>query len=224
MISDISAVNRLSSLTAFILDKNQITDFTPLGGISVKYLTLDTQHIKIDLGVFKNLNDIPKEYKIKILEADGTEHEVVIPLDKAVIGDNQYTQTYAFGDYTEGVNLTFKYAPGLPKINGVSDATIHVGDSFDILAGITATDPEDGALTSKIIITKNDLNNSKAGTYTITYSITDSDGNTTEISRTITVLAKVVEPSKPGKDRSTSKDEIDKKLMEIGSDLNIVAF
>ncbi|MGL5346264.1 MAG: glycosyl hydrolase family 18 protein [Peptostreptococcaceae bacterium] len=73
-----------------------------------------------------------------------------------------------------------------PILNGVVDKTINVGDRFDKMSGITATDKEDGDLTSAIKVTGN-LDTDKAGSYTLTYSVSDSKGLTTSKSRTITV-------------------------------------
>lgn len=74
-----------------------------------------------------------------------------------------------------------------PTISGVSNKQIKVGDSFNPLAGVTANDKEDGDLTSKIVVTGS-VNTSKAGTYNLVYSVTDSKGATTTASATITVI------------------------------------
>ena len=61
--------------------------------------------------------------------------------------------------------------------------------------GATATDNEDGSLTSKIKMTGT-VNTKKAGTYTITYSVSDKAGNRTEVTRTV-VVEKPQEPVEP---------------------------
>ncbi len=76
-----------------------------------------------------------------------------------------------------------------PKFFGVNNQTITVGESFDPLAGVTATDKEDGDLTSQITVTGS-VDTTKAGVYTLAYSVTDSDSNTTHQERTITVKQK----------------------------------
>ena len=76
-----------------------------------------------------------------------------------------------------------------PKFFGVNNQTITVGESFDPLAGVTATDKEDGDLTDQIKVTGS-VDTTKAGVYTLAYSVTDSDGNTTRQERTITVKQK----------------------------------
>ncbi|MGL4656794.1 MAG: glycosyl hydrolase family 18 protein [Sarcina sp.] len=74
-----------------------------------------------------------------------------------------------------------------PVLNGVKDVEIKVGDKFDPKAGITANDKEDGDLTSKIKVT-GQVDTSKAGKYTLTYSVTDSKGLKTEAKRVVTVV------------------------------------
>ncbi|EUJ30529.1 immunoglobulin-like domain-containing protein [Listeria cornellensis] len=74
-----------------------------------------------------------------------------------------------------------------PEIHA-SDQTFKAGYAYDAMQGVSASDTEDGDVTSKVKVTANDVDASKAGTYHVTYSVTDSDGNTTEQTVTITVL------------------------------------
>ncbi|WP_240927481.1 glycosyl hydrolase family 18 protein [Paenibacillus thiaminolyticus] len=82
-----------------------------------------------------------------------------------------------------------------PVLHGVTDLTLQVGDNFDKLAGVTATDAEDGDLTSRIAVT-GEVNTNVAGKYELVYSVTDSQGLTAEKKRTITVI----EAAAPGYD------------------------
>ncbi len=102
-----------------------------------------------------------------------------------------------------------------PIIKGANDITIKTGDYINIMEGISATDKEDGDLTSKIMVVYNDLDLSKEGDYTITYSVTDSDLNTTEVSRSIKVIDQdVTIPTKP--EEPSDKNGNDKELIETG--------
>lgn len=76
-----------------------------------------------------------------------------------------------------------------PVITGVSDKTIFVGDSFDKLAGIKAIDKEDGDLTNQIKVEGN-VDTSKAGSYKLTYTVTDSKGLQAKENATIIVKEK----------------------------------
>lgn len=99
------------------------------------------------------------------------------------------------------MNVVLLNTPELEEKNQVpaisaSDLSIYVGDSFDAKSIATATDKEDGDLTSSINITSNNVDTSKAGTYSVTYEVTDSKGATTTKTITIIVLEKeIVKPS-----------------------------
>lgn len=73
-----------------------------------------------------------------------------------------------------------------PVISGVADLEITAGDAFEVLAGITASDTEDGDLTSNIAVSGL-YDAATAGIYLITYTITDSFGNVVTAERTLTV-------------------------------------
>ena len=72
-----------------------------------------------------------------------------------------------------------------------TDKTITVGDTFDPMAGVTATDAEDGNLTTKIEVKKNDVDTTKAGKYEVTYKVTDNQGATRTKTITVTVNPKM---------------------------------
>jgi hypothetical protein len=74
-----------------------------------------------------------------------------------------------------------------PVILGVDDVTIEKNSVFVPLQGVTATDVEDGDLTSEVQYSGN-VNPNAVGTYTATYTVTDSDGNVTVEERTVTVV------------------------------------
>lgn len=72
-----------------------------------------------------------------------------------------------------------------------TDKTITVGDTFDPMAGVTATDAEDGNLTTKIEVKKNDVDTTKAGKYEVTYKVTDNQGATRTKTIAVTVNPKM---------------------------------
>ena len=72
-----------------------------------------------------------------------------------------------------------------------TDKTITVGDTFDPMAGVTATDTEDGNLTTKIEVKKNDVDTTKAGKYEVTYKVTDNQGATCTKTIAVTVNPKM---------------------------------
>lgn len=76
-----------------------------------------------------------------------------------------------------------------PVINA-SDKTIKIGDKYNPLDGVTASDKEDGDLTAKIVVVKNTVDTSKAGSYGVQYKVTDSMGASTTKDITVTVEKK----------------------------------
>ncbi|PGB77010.1 peptidase M4, partial [Bacillus pseudomycoides] len=106
----------------------------------------------------------------------------------------KYIVEYSVID-SQGVNATATQTvivegngetPGMePKLTVPVGATINVGDSFDPMAGVSATDKEDGDLTSKVTV-DGKVDTSKAGTYEVIYSVKDSVGNE------VTTIQKVV--------------------------------
>ena len=82
-----------------------------------------------------------------------------------------------------------------PQIDGAMDKTVEAGSEFNALEGITASDAEDGDLTAKITIestpsltfTNGVAVPDKAGSYEITYSVTDKGGLTAAAYATLTV-------------------------------------
>ncbi|MBS6396947.1 MAG: DUF5011 domain-containing protein [Clostridiales bacterium] len=77
------------------------------------------------------------------------------------------------------LKLVYEVVPSvinrIPIIHA-EDQIIKVGDVFDALKGVAASDKEDGDLTEKIEIVENTVNTTKAGSYKITYKVTDSQG------------------------------------------------
>ena len=71
-----------------------------------------------------------------------------------------------------------------PELHGVEAVEIMVGDEFDPLEGVTATDDKDEDLE---IVVEGTVNVNKAGEYELTYKVTDSAGLTTMKRRVVTV-------------------------------------
>jgi hypothetical protein len=76
-----------------------------------------------------------------------------------------------------------------PVFAGVGAASIQVYEDFDPLAGVTATDAEDGNLTTAINVKSNTVDTTVVGTYEVVYEVVDSAGNRTTVTRTVSVTA-----------------------------------
>ncbi|TCK67740.1 putative secreted protein (Por secretion system target) [Winogradskyella wandonensis] len=70
-------------------------------------------------------------------------------------------------------------------LNGSASITLELQETYNEL-GATATDNVDGDLTSSIV-TSGTVNTNIAGTYTVTYSVSDAAGNAASATRTVTV-------------------------------------
>lgn len=68
-------------------------------------------------------------------------------------------------------------------------AIIKVGDVFDPLAGVTATDPADGDISSLVTVTDNAVDTSVPGWYYVNYEVVNSKGFSGYGSRDVIVLA-----------------------------------
>ncbi|MBC2080402.1 DUF5011 domain-containing protein [Listeria booriae] len=155
--------NEKPVITAADITQKAHRSIDPMAGVTASDLEDGdlTANIKI---IANDINiDVPGEYHVtySVLDSDGNETEKTI------------TVTILSND--------------APVIHG-QDVTFKAGKAFDPMAGVTASDTEDGDITSTIEMTANDVNPDVAGVYHVTYSVTDADGNTTEATYTVTVL------------------------------------
>ena len=90
-------------------------------------------------------------------------------------------------------------------LNGDSHITLNVGDTYTE-QGATAKDDKDGDISSKISISGS-VNTSKAGKYTITYTVKNSSGKTVTKTRTITVKENKKEPEEDKPSTNTIGEE-----------------
>ncbi len=106
---------------------------------------------------------------------------------KFVTGDGSIENPYIVEDYL--ANLFVK--PEI-KLNGEKTVVLYQGEQY-VDAGATAYDEQDGDISNKIT-TESNLDVNKVGSYTITYNVTDSDGNK---AIPVTRIVKVVEKDTP---------------------------
>lgn len=99
-----------------------------------------------------------------------------------------------------------------PEINGTEDKTVYIGETVAYRTGVTVTDNEDTAPVLIIDSSKVDL--TKAGSYEVTYTVTDAAGNKTE--KTITVTVKHKNPNYV--DEATINAAADQKLKSLIKD------
>ena len=106
------------------------------------------------------------------------------------------------------------------SISGVSDITIEFGSEFDPLEGVTATDSKDGQIAITEIVVSGTVDTNTAGTYTLTYTVTGSDGKEVIVAREVTVGD---EPLECGDNQEEVNGEcviVDQDLEDIKNALN----
>lgn len=95
-------------------------------------------------------------------------------------------------EYADLSALDFQYDENKvfyqPELIGSDALVIMQGSQFNPLAEIIATDSEDGDLTDQIEIFGS-VDTNELGTYTLVYRVTDSDGQSVEKTRLVTVVA-----------------------------------
>lgn len=108
-------------------------------------------------------------------------------VDTVAIGTYALTYKVADSDGNETTQVrTIEVYSQKPVFEGVVNTSILVGESFDLRAGVSASDPEDGDLTHAIEVLGS-VDSDKLGDYTLTYRVTDSALQTVQAQRVITV-------------------------------------
>lgn len=139
-----------------------------------------------------------------------------------VLGTHTFQAVFTPEDTTNyktvEVEIRVEVVPAISQVDKApvihaEDKTLTVGDTFDAMKGVTATDAEDGDLTDKIVITKNTVDTSKAGKYTVVYEVTDSYG--TRVVRTIyvTVQQKTTDTDKEDSKKDTAQTSTQTNVM-----------
>ncbi|MDJ0665517.1 MAG: DUF5011 domain-containing protein [Acidimicrobiia bacterium] len=114
-------------------------------------------------------------------------------VDTGTVGS--YTVTYNVSDssgnaateVTRTVNVVDTTAPVITLL-GANPQTIEVGDAY-VELGATAFDVGDGDISGSILIDASGVDTSTVGSYSVTYNVTDSQGNAaTEVTRTVNVM------------------------------------
>lgn len=140
------------------------------------------------------------------LDGEGKEKVVDIKLTNMTYTvDNKYIVTYDTQSKVYTVDFVKKDTTK-PQLDYVFDMTFYIGEDFDYDHYVKYSD--DRAIHPTLEIDDSKVNKKKAGTYTITYTVKDNDGNKTSRSAKIKVIAK-----KPS--GYVTYDQLDKKADTI---------
>ncbi|MBA3926271.1 immunoglobulin-like domain-containing protein [Listeria rustica] len=122
-------------------------------------------------------------------DGDITENITVVSNNVDTKTPGNYEVTYKVID-SDGNEATFTrtvIVTEAPVITGDAITKVNPDATFDPKSTMEATDKEDGDLTDSIQVVTNDVDTSTVGTYHVTYSVTDSDGNKATFTRTVIV-------------------------------------
>ena len=132
-------------------------------------------------------------------DGDLTNKIEILKNDVDTTKPGKYEVTYKVTDrkgasYTKSIRVTVN--PKMEVLNAIptikaEDKTLTVGDTFDPKADVTAEDVEDGDLTDKIEVLKNEVDTTKSGKYEVTYKVTDNQGASRTKTITVTVNPKI---------------------------------
>jgi ketopantoate hydroxymethyltransferase len=136
------------------------------------------------------------------IDGDITGDIVIDASDVNVNIAGDYTVTYNVSDaegneatqVTRTVTITADATIPVITLVGSNPQSIELGTAYSEL-GATATDNIDGDITGDIVIDASDVNVNIAGDYTVTYNVSDAEGNeATQVTRTVTITADATIP------------------------------
>lgn len=141
---------------------------------------------------FKIVGDGKTLATTKVMKYDDNLQYIKVPVKgvkqlRLEVNDGGNGIGYDHGTFVEP-KLTTNNAK--PELTIPKSQSVKVGQTLENVVGVyKATDAEEGDLTNNVVVTGQDkVNFNRVGNYTITYSITDKDGNKTEKSRVISVV------------------------------------
>ena len=205
-VNDLSPLEHFKELDLFDYSFSQISDISSINNLTeLRYGDVNSQAIYLPSQTIKKGESVIVTNPIKA--EDGVVRDIVVNGGKydestnQIIWENittnqtlsyQFTKTIDYPKYggmiefsgTVFVDVVILGEP--PILSGVDDLTIPFGEEFNPLQGVQASDAEDGDITDQIIVEgKGDI--FTPGTYELVYQVTDSQNQTTTLTRIITV-------------------------------------
>lgn len=112
-----------------------------------------------------------------------------LPIDASRKLVNLDDGVYNFDTSYAYIHSSYIYKESLEPVISAKDLSISSGSSFDPKKNVSAYDAFDGDLTSKIVVTENNVNSKAVGTYHVTYEVTDSENHKATKTITVNVLS-----------------------------------
>ena len=131
--------------------------------------------INQDLFTDANQTDVTEDYntleKVEALRAEVKNHPAYDLLEELLVKAEQIIQAK------------------VPVLKLTDTLYVPLNSDVDLMTEVSAYDQEDGDLTTQVTIEESEFNNAKAGEYTVTYTVTDSDQNKVSKSRNVIVYS-----------------------------------
>lgn len=193
----------------------------------------ELKDIIIKSGQFDTLESLIEYLQagVKAIDIDNNKLDVNIEVDENIILNPEKTENYIITykakdskdrETIKEIALTIRVNTA-PVIIGVKDHVLTVGDEFDPRKDVTVEDDYDKNLEVKI---QGTVDTSKAGEYTLIYTVTDSDGALTEVISKVTVKSKDDNNQGGNGDTSTPGEDIeqagDSDTIKPGEDSTII--
>ena len=171
-------------------DKSKVEHETTTAKTMLTATLVSTEAIKVGYGKPIKASDIKlaivSDTDTAVKFADGTEEKAYNQLgevsDKLVVTDKENSK----------VEVEIKVAVSdteMPIISGVSDKAVTQGDQINLLDGVSATDNVDG----NVQVTVSQIDTNQVGAQQVTYTATDSSGNTASVTVNVTVNEKPIQ-------------------------------
>ncbi len=211
IVTDSKGATATKEITVTVLPKLTALNRVPVITASDKVITVGTEFNPLEGVTAKDEEDGNLTNEIKIVENEVNSNRV-----------GKYLVTYQVTDKggaksTKTITVTVNPKPAVinaaPTIEAV-DKVITVGDKFNALQGVKASDKEDLDLTHKVEVVESTVDTTQPGNYTVSYRVTDSGGATTTKTINVTVLMKLVAINYPPEIRATDK------VIKLGSTFN----
>lgn len=195
---------RLVGLSALRLVANvRYADGTPASGAKVElgsddwYPATEYDFRAGTYEAFQSSNyviHVPGELRARVTAPEGYRVASVTAGDNSAFKVTEKDGVYSFAsarvwNFSRNPAFTVTLANDVtaPVLTVPAGGSVKVGETFDALAGVTASDGVDGDLTDAITV-KGSVDTSKTGANTLTYSVRDAAGNTATATRTVMVL------------------------------------
>lgn len=196
LTEEVAVVELVGSGSQSITVTYQVTGISATAGSDYQVVTTVQTYPKSPLFTSYGLNILPDT----LFEGDETVQITIVSATNASVDPNKKTYLLTIvdddpapppsqpdpqpapGSSGSGSDIT----PPAIVLKGSTTITLTVGQLY-LDPGFTASDNVDGNISSKVVVNDSAVNTSKAGTYMVTYSVSDSAGNKATATRTVTV-------------------------------------